>query len=355
MIRIGSLALALGVALSAFATPAAAQTKQKVTLAGAPVALPHWFPIYVAAAKFFDEEGLEADWVGLNSGAAQLAAIMGGSATVAPTGIEHIINSYAEGGDIVAFTTLFDAQPNSVVLSKEAMAKAGITESMPLDEKIKRMRGLKIGITGAGGGSDLYFRAILKNRGIEPDQFLTLQPLGNPNAMYGAFEKKLVDGFVMSAPIDDKAAASGIGVIAINALTGEVPEVKGVPYTGMLTTRRQLDANRPLYVKITRAVTKAIKYIKENPEGTREVWKPLISQCRSRRVRHHHEEVHGRFGDEPGHHPRAICQGPVLVQGIDRQRRAAALREGHRHVDGDGGRGHHHEGQELTRPRVGRR
>jgi NitT/TauT family transport system substrate-binding protein len=276
MIRIGSLALALGVALSAFATPAAAQTKQKVTLAGAPVALPHWFPIYVAAAKFFDEEGLEADWVGLNSGAAQLAAIMGGSATVAPTGIEHIINSYAEGGDIVAFTTLFDAQPNSVVLSKEAMAKAGITESMPLDEKIKRMKGLKIGITGAGGGSDLYFRAILKNRGIEPDQFLTLQPLGNPNAMYGAFEKKLVDGFVMSAPIDDKAAASGIGVIAINALTGEVPEVKGVPYTGMLTTRRQLDANRPLYVKITRAVTKAIKYIKENPEGTREVWKPLI-------------------------------------------------------------------------------
>src|SRR6185436_1242100 len=104
------------------------------------------------------------------------------------------IKANAEGGNVAAIANLFSILDLHVVISKEAMAKSGIVQSMPVDEKIRRMKGLRIGITSPGSTTDTTARTLFKARGMDPDQTVQLLPLGGGSNMLAALEKGAADG-----------------------------------------------------------------------------------------------------------------------------------------------------------------
>jgi len=232
----------------------------------------HFFPVYVArGAGFFGEEGLEVDWVNANSGTRQAASVMGGSAEMAPLALLHCIKSQAEGADLVAFATVLMDWPMTVVLSNDAIKKTGIDLAMPIDEKVKRLAGLQLGITSPGSSTDVAIRTMLLARGMDPDKSLKLQPLGQGASILAAFEKKLTDGFVFAAPAPEMAEAKGLGRIVINPLAGEVPEQVDVPYA-IMATSRDTWAKKPEVIRgAARALAKSFKFTHEKPAETRAV------------------------------------------------------------------------------------
>jgi NitT/TauT family transport system substrate-binding protein len=265
------------VALTAASAWGQAPKHEKLVVAAAPTPLLHWYPFYVAlGANYFADEGLDVEIVGLNSGTAMAAAIAGGGADVAPLAMTHAVTSGAQGGGLVATSALFNVYPNSVVLTKEAIAKSGITSGMPLDEKIKRLAGLTLGITAPGGASDIQIRKMLLTRGLDPDKVVKLQPLGNQAAMLAAVQKKAVDGFVMSSPVDEIAQQRGTGIIAINPFAEPIPELAEVPYSVWGTSRTTLQKRPAVIAASLRAITKAIKLAAESPEETLRVMRPQI-------------------------------------------------------------------------------
>jgi NitT/TauT family transport system substrate-binding protein len=276
MVRIVALFLAFLIT-GALTSPIARADTMHITIAGSTSELPHWLPLYVARAKFFADEGITADWVPLRSGSAEVAAVMGGSAQIAAVGVELPIQSYVNGGDLVLIADLFDLQPYSVVLSNAALAKTGITNSMPSVEKIQRLRGLKIGITGPGSATDDFIRNVLKLHGIEADGFLTLQPVGDPDAMLAATQRNLLDGFIMSAPADQLAVQRNIGKPVLDAFSGGLPELDDVPFAGLVTTKRQIAANPALFQAVVNAIAKSISYIHTHPAETRKLLRPYFA------------------------------------------------------------------------------
>jgi NitT/TauT family transport system substrate-binding protein len=272
--RLVATVLAMLIAASASAQ---APKHEKLVVAAAPTPLLHWYPFYVAlGANYFADEGLDVEIVGLNSGTAMAAAIAGGGADVAPLAMTHAVSSGAQGGGLVATSALFNVYPNSVVLTKDAIAKSGITPGMPLDEKIKRLAGLTLGITAPGGASDIQIRKMLLARGLDPDKAVKLQPLGNQAAMLAAVQKKAVDGFVMSSPVDEIAQQRGTGVIAIDPFAEPIPELAQVPYSVWGTSRATLQKRPAVIAASLRAITRAIKLAAENPEETLRVMRPQI-------------------------------------------------------------------------------
>jgi NitT/TauT family transport system substrate-binding protein len=147
---------------------------------------------------------------------------------------------------------------------------------MPLDEKIKRLAGLTLGITAPGGASDIQIRKMLLARGLDPDKAVKLQPLGNQAAMLAAVQKKAVDGFVMSSPVDEIAQQRGTGVIAIDPFSEPIPELAEVPYSVWGTSRATLQKRPAVIAASLRAITKAIKLAAENPEETLRVMRAQI-------------------------------------------------------------------------------
>lgn len=257
------------VAIGAASGPVMAQSQKsmrKITIAMAGDGL-HISLLHIASlGGFFKEEGLEDDIVDLNSGPRSVAALSGGSADFAPIGLIHGIKAYAEGGDIVIVTTLFDALNPLIFLSNEAIKKTGITVEMPIDEKVKRMQGLRIGTTSPGSVVDTVVRTLFKARGMDPDKVIKLLPLGSGANMMAALEKGATDGFAWSAPIPEIAQAKGLGKIVINPLKGEAPEMRGVPYLSFGTSRATYEKKPEEMLRFARAISKAIKLTQDKPE-----------------------------------------------------------------------------------------
>lgn len=232
----------------------------------------HMTSIHLAMkGGFLAEEGLEGEIIDVGTASRQAAAVMGGSVDFAPMGLIQVIKAHLQGGSMVSVAMLFDTLDISLVLSNEAIARVGITPGMPIDEKIRRLQGLRIAITSPGSTTDTTVRSLLKYRGIDPDKAITLQPIGSGASMLAALEKKQTDGFAVSAPHVQAAELKGIGKIIVDPFSGEAPEMAGVPYLVMVTGQDTVK-NKPAVVRATvRALAKAQKFAEQNPEQARAV------------------------------------------------------------------------------------
>ena len=134
---------------------------------------------------------------------------MGGSAEITQVGFAHTMHAVGRGGDLVDICTAFDTYPIALVLSNDAIKRLGITEAMSLDEKIKRMKGVRIGITSPGSSTDEFMRTIMLVRGMDPARDLKLQPIGIGAPMVAAMQQGSTDGFAFMSPFTNIAVSRG--------------------------------------------------------------------------------------------------------------------------------------------------
>ena len=261
-------------------TPAAPPTAplQKIKVAIGAAGL--YFIVHFVAegGGFFKREGYELDTVDLTTGPRQVAAIMGGSVDIAPLGLQLVVQATSRGGSIVAIANGYGIMPMSLVLSNAAIKRVGITSAMTVDDKIRRIKGLRIGITGPGSGTDDMARTIAVTRGLDADKDITIQPLGNGDNMLAALEKGLTDGFIFTSPIPETVVARGLGQIIVEPLNGDLPEAIGVPYIILATNPQTIETKRPMLMASVRAWTNAMKFTHENKEESRRIVRGYFKQ-----------------------------------------------------------------------------
>ena len=231
-----------------------------------------YLPRMVALDKnFFAEEGLDIEVINIPGGSKAAAALLGGSADIVNLGLFHALKAARKGFDVVAFATPFNQWPHTYLMKPEMMKKKGITVNSTLDEKIKAMKGLKIGCTSPGSGTDLIPRLFLKNRGINPEKDVKIVPFGNQAAGIAAFERGLIDVFQWVSPIPELLEQKGVGTVIFSAPAGDIPEINGWAWDSYFTTRKYMEAHPDVILAFTKAIIKAINYIHNNEEGTLEI------------------------------------------------------------------------------------
>lgn len=267
-VRAGVLACAMFV----LATAAAGQPAlPKVTLSLGSDGYFYLLHYLTEGAGLYKAEGIAVEVVRFSSGAKIIASVLGGSTDATMVNIGNTALAIQKGGDLTTLATLYTIMPFAVVLSNDAIKKTGITPGMPLDERIKRLNGLRIATTGAGSGTDLFIRTLFVARGMNPDKEVVLQPLGDGGTMLAAMEAKAIDGFVLGSPVTNQAVQKGLGKIAISAITGEVPEFNGFTYLGLITSTETLEKKKPLMLKMVRALTRGIKFVQDSPAEARRI------------------------------------------------------------------------------------
>ncbi len=187
-----------------------------------------YLPRIVALEKgFFAQEGLDIDAVNVPGGSKAAAALLGGSTDIVNLAYFHALKAARKGFDVVAFACPLNQWPLAYLLKPEMMKKKGITVNSTIDEKIKAMKGLRIGVTSAGSGTALIPKAFLKNRGIDPDTEVRMVPFGKWKAGVAAFEKGKIDVFQWVSPIPELLQQKGTGPIICSMARGDVPEIDG--------------------------------------------------------------------------------------------------------------------------------
>ncbi len=271
VLRVAAAALTVAACSLAAGHTAAAEGLQKVTIAFAGKGLSFMIQYIAIGGGFYKEEGLEPESVDVASGTRQAAAVMGGSAEITQVGFAHTMHAVGRGGDLVAIATGFDAYPIALVLSNDAIKRLGITDAMSLDEKLKRVKGVRIGITSPGSSTDEFMRTIMLVRGMDPTRDVKLQPVGIGAPMVAAMQQGSTDGFAFMSPFTDIAVSRGLGQIIADPMTGTVPEYRDVPYQVITTSRATLESKRPLLLHVVRAMTRAMTFAHENKEETRRI------------------------------------------------------------------------------------
>jgi NitT/TauT family transport system substrate-binding protein len=239
-----------------------------------------YLPRIIALERgFFKAEGLDVTATDIPGGPKAMAAVIGGSAEIGNLAYFHVMKAIQKGSDLVAFACPLNQWPMAYLMKPDMMQKKGITVQSSLDEKIKAMKGLKIGVTSPGSGTDVIPRAFLRNRGIDPEREVFIVPFGPIGAGVAAFEQGKIDVFQWSSPMPEMLEAKGVGKVIFNMSTGDVPEFNGYMWDSYFTTRKFYKENRETVAAFTRAILKAIQYIYENKKGTWEVLQKTFSEA----------------------------------------------------------------------------
>jgi NitT/TauT family transport system substrate-binding protein len=249
-----------------------AQTKLTKTTLGLGTAAVVYIGPYVAqAAGLFKEEGLDVELIHLGSGPPLTAALVGGSVDMILPTSEQVVRASSQGLPLVALANVFGVYTNAVALSNAAIEKAGITTSMSVDEKVQRMRGLRLAISAPGSSTDQFIRTLFLARKLDPDREITIQPFGEGGAMLAALEHGVVDGLVTSPPWPDLVAGKKLGKIVVDPVTGEVPEYRDFPFITLAVLSQNIAEKQAQSRSVMRALAKACRLIRERPDEAREL------------------------------------------------------------------------------------
>ncbi|HEV2781071.1 MAG TPA: ABC transporter substrate-binding protein [Actinophytocola sp.] len=225
--------------------------------------------LYVARDDgLFAKEGLTVEIVQVESGNDSIAGLASGDAQFADVGFEDLVEMREQGDDsIVIVHDILDRVTLTLVMRKEIAASKGVTEQSPLADRLRALRGLKIGITSPGAPTDTYMRYYLRSVGLNPDRDVEIIPVGGASSLLAALKNGQIDAYHLSPPTPYVAAEQGFGTVLIDGPKGGVPDLDNFAYTAWATPRQWADANPDKVSAFSRALNAATAKVKSDPEA----------------------------------------------------------------------------------------
>lgn len=229
-----------------------------------------YLPLLTAVATgHMKAEGLDVSLIQTGSGTNTMAAMLGGSVDVAGLVMSDVILAAAKGQKMSAFSPLMSQYASDAVISKKAAEKVGLKLEMPLKERMARLKGLTLAISGRGSGTDKLWRYLLQIGGLDPEKDVSLTVI-KLNEMYTALRAGHIDGFNVTAPANNQAVEDGFAVWAARPSHGEVPGIKDFLYTVLCGRPDYLNSNGDVAAALVRGMAKASVMIQKDPKAAGE-------------------------------------------------------------------------------------
>ncbi len=201
-------------------------------------------PLYVAKEKgFFAKEGLEVEMIRVKAGRLATTALMAGEAEFSPsTTLRESVLALRKGKKIPRIYSLANRMTMDLVVRNDVVKARGLSREMPLVDRFKGLKGLRIGITAPGALTDVISRYYLRKAGLDPDRDAQIMPVGGRN-LVPAFRAGRIDAFILSPPNPLWLERDGHGRIIIKSSAGDVPEFRNYEFVGLHTRQGWLDEN----------------------------------------------------------------------------------------------------------------
>ena len=230
-----------------------------------------FLPIYIARQKgYFEKEGVK---VGkppiLGTGAKVAAAVKSGSVDAGASVMPDVLNLQASGTDAQMVSNLVDKYYVDVVVGKNFH---GPGTSAPLKDRIKALKGKKIGITGPGSGTEALLVYLFKQAGMNAKTDAQLVNLGGQvTAAIGALKTGRVDALSYAQPTAQMVETKKIGTNYISPVRGDVPSLKNVTQGVVYTTKATAGKKKKEIAAFQRGVVDALKFIHSDPKSARKL------------------------------------------------------------------------------------
>jgi ABC-type nitrate/sulfonate/bicarbonate transport system substrate-binding protein len=170
-------------------------------------------------------------------------AIFGGVASTDPVvGWDKGIKTLAIGAFTGSLAMQFTAR-------KDWMEKTGVSPKSSLQDKLKALKGARVGASTIGGGPAQYTRYLARTVGLDPERDMKILAVGFGAARMAALRTNQVDVTCGDAPEADQVELEGFGELFLNC-PHEVPIFKEFPYTVVLVTPETADSQPDLVRRV---------------------------------------------------------------------------------------------------------
>jgi len=271
---IAAVGLAFGIG-----TGAQAQDKINVALASG-----GYLYISVMAADvlgFLKTENIEANIYNASSGSKAMAALAAGEAQFSVTAPPSGFRAREKGVDIITVGAAIVQYASNIVVSKKWVERTGITPASTYEQKIKALKGSTFGVSTPGSGTDQIIRYLARRAGLNPDRDMTIATMGTGAAMLPALARDQIEGFSFSPPNPDLAIKQFGAVMLFDMSRGQVKELDGFLYQGVLVREGWAQKNPELTVRFLRAIQRGLDMIhsEQNHTKTRDaIWEKYFKQ-----------------------------------------------------------------------------
>jgi len=236
--------------LSIYVLHASADAADKVRI-GFPDLAAQFLPLPLGEAKgFFQEEGLQAEFIRIRpaiSSAALIAAEIDYDAVIG-NGIAAAIR----GLPVRVVAAYVPAAPIALIARPEI-------------KSIPDLRGKPIGLNTFGGALESIARLMFKHFGLDPDRDAKFLATGTIDSRFAAMKQNLTAATLGSPPIDFLGRKLGFIVIA------RAHELFSFPASGLVASVRKIKEKPDEVKRVIKAGIKANRYIQQNREGTIQV------------------------------------------------------------------------------------
>lgn len=239
-----------------FAAPAAAAGLETVRITHAIGSFESLPVAYARAAGYFAEEGLEVVSVPSLGTGQDLAVLDSGDVQFNLGDGTHQIGAVIAKRPILNVYNVFRRSLTGLVISVEAAKRSGIAAGAPLADRIRAMKGLKIGVARNGSLAERQLSHLLRISGAEGD--VEVVPLDKPADLLAALETRTVDGLAVHIPYDRTAIARGLAVMWIDMAVGSARSIDPLIMDSLVTSpefaKEHPDTVRAMILALHRAV-----------------------------------------------------------------------------------------------------
>jgi NitT/TauT family transport system substrate-binding protein len=252
--------------------------------AGKPLRITHavtslaYMQSYVAQQNgYFEKAGFVPQIIDTGGGGPDVQLVLGGRAELTVNDGAQILPALQQDQKLICVLGLLNRSIVNVTISKSAAQRIGFAETMAFDQKLKLLKGLKIGVTRAGALTWQLARFNLVSAGLDPDKDAQVVAVGGPPALAAALDNGAIDIMYISMPIGEKLVGEGKALSFIDNSKGDDPKLANFLMEGLWTTPDFLAANRATVQAAVGAYSNASRFIRESSaEAVVAVLKPAL-------------------------------------------------------------------------------
>lgn len=255
--------ISVSAAMVAFSFSAHAQSN-KIRVGLAQTSQPVSVAAYTSVPKelFWQEEGIEAEYVAVAGANGIIGALASGQtdiAIAAPSASITALQKFPTSKIVNYYTTVNGFQSQPAVLKDSKI------------QSITELAGKTLGVQNLGASQVQVVKALMRMAGGDPNS-IKFQPVGDGVEGAYALQQGRVDGLAFYDTLYGQIEAANIPLRLLQQDATSRDKMGFI--VGIATTQGYMEKNKDTLVRATRAVAKATAFIKANPEiAVRIHWK----------------------------------------------------------------------------------
>jgi NitT/TauT family transport system substrate-binding protein len=261
-ILLAALAAALAVPLAA-----RAQERQKIKIT-VPTISTIFYPLYYGQDKgIFAKENMEIEVISTNGDGPDVDAVISGSAQFAISTPNRLFTSFEQGKPLKAIGMLARRMAIDCAMNKQVADKLGVTTAMPLEARLKAMKGLTVAGTRPGAFTYVLLDIYGKRVGLTAQKDFQLIGVGGLASMLPALENNQIAIGCTGSPFTELAVSRQKAIRFTNNARGDDPAFDDFLFEMIYARPEYLQQNGDTVRGFLRALFTSVGQILDTPSA----------------------------------------------------------------------------------------